>query len=78
MRRHRASAEYFIDQMRLAARPLLQDTQEDGSLTNDIIFTTAILGGFTKLISEKLILLDGVTADSPNVDLSIPERRKQK
>lgn len=78
VRRHRASAEYFIDQMRLAARPLLQDEHEDGSMTNDIIFTTAILGGFTKLIAEKLILLEGVTADSPDVDLSIPERRERK
>lgn len=78
VRRHRASAEYFIDQMRLAARPLLQDEHEDGSMTNDIIFTTAILGGFTKLIAEKLILLKGVSADSPDVDLSIPERRERK
>lgn len=76
--RHRASAEYFIDQMRITARPLLQDEHEDGSLTNDIIFTTAILGGFTKLIAEKLILLKGVTVDSPDVDLSIPERKVRK
>lgn len=76
--RHRAAAEYFIDQMRITARPLLQDEKEDGSMTNDIIFTTAILGGFTKLIAEKLILLEGVTVDSPDVDLSIPERKMRK
>jgi len=77
-RRHRMAAEYFIDQMRIAAQPILQDEGEDGSKTNDIIFTTAILGGFTKLIAEKLILLDGVTVDSPDVDLSVPERRERK
>ena len=77
-RRHRMTAEYFIDQMRIAAQPILNDKEHDGSLTGDIIFTTAILGGFTRLIAEKLILLDGVTADSPDVDLSIPERRERK
>lgn len=78
VRRHRMTAEYFIDQMRIASQPILNDKEHDGSLTGDIIFTTAILGGFTKLIAEKLILLDGVTADSPDVDLSIPERRDRK
>lgn len=78
VRRHRAASEYFIDQMRQAAQPILQEGGCDGSLTNDIIFTTAILGGFTKLIAEKLILLDGVTVDSPDVDLSIPERKERK
>lgn len=77
-RRHRLTAEYFIDQMRIASQPILNDKEHDGSLTGDIIFTTAILGGFTKLIAEKLILLDGVTVGSPDVDLSIPERKERK
>lgn len=77
-RRHRLTAEYFIDQMRIASQPILNDKEHDGSMTGDIIFTTAILGGFTKLIAEKLILLDGVTVGSPDVDLSIPERKERK
>ena len=77
VRRHRASAEYFIDQMRAMAQPLLMDEDASGDFTNDIIYSTAILGGFTRLISEKLILLDNVTPDTPGVDLSIPERRKK-
>jgi len=63
--------------MRNMAQPLLTDENETGSFTNDIIYSTAILGGFTRLISEKLILLEGVTPETPGVDLSIPERRRR-
>lgn len=78
VRRHRMSADYFIEQMRIAVQPILQGEDAEANLTNDIIFTTAILGGFTKMTAEKLILLDGVRVDSPNVDLSIPERKARK
>lgn len=76
--RHRASADYFIDQVRNMAMPLLKNEEGANRLPADIIFSTAILGGFAKLLSEKMILLNGVTADSPDVDLSIPERRERK
>ena len=76
VRRHRAAAEYFIDQVRIMAQPILNDEDGSDSFANDIIFSSAILGGFTRLLSEKLILLKDVTADTPGVDLSIPERRR--
>jgi len=76
--RHRAAADYFIDQVRAMATPLLKSEQGTERLPADIIFSTAILGGFSKLLAEKMILLKGVTADSPDVDLSIPERRERR
>lgn len=78
VRRHRHAADYFIDQVRNLAQPVLRKEEGSESFTGEIIFTTAILGGFTKLIAEKLILLNGLTVDSPDIDLSIPERRERK
>ena len=76
--RHRSASEYFIDQVRIMATPMLQSQEGSEHLAADIIFSTAILGGFSKLLSEKMILLKDLTPDSPGVDLSIPERRERK
>lgn len=78
VRRHRAMADYFIDQVREMADPLLKKEEGVDRLPADIIFSTAILGGFAKLLSEKLILLSGVTPDTPGVDFSVPERRERR
>lgn len=78
VQRHSASADYFIDQVRNMAAPMLQNQEGSDHLAADIIFSTAILGGFSKLLSEKMILLKDITPDSPGVDLSIPERRERK
>ena len=71
-------ADYFIDQVREMADPLLKKEEGVDRLPADIIFSTAILGGFAKLLSEKLILLSGVTPDTPGVDFSVPERRERR
>jgi len=76
--RHRASAEYFIEQVRNMALPLLKGEEGTAHLPTEMIFSTAILGGFSRLLSEKLILLSGLTVDSPDLDLSVPERRERK
>lgn len=78
VRRHRDAADYFIAQVREMANPLLKHEDNVERLPSDIIFSTAILSGFAKLLAEKMILLDALTVDSPDVDLSIPERRERK
>ena len=78
VRRHHAAADYFIDQVRIMATPLLQSEAGSDHLAGDIVFSTAILGGFAKLLSEKMILLKDLTPDSPGIDLSIPERRERR
>jgi len=78
VRRHRAASEYFIDQLRSMAMPLLKNEEGCEKLTGNIIFSTAILSGFSKLIAEKLIPLDGVSTQTPGIDLSIPERRQPR
>ncbi len=61
-RRHRQAAGYFMQQVRIAAGPILdhKDTSElsTGS-TEELIALTAIISGFTRLLAEKLMLLEG-------------------
>ncbi len=78
VRRHRATADAFVDHVRETAAPILMKEEGSAVLTSDIIFSTAIMGGFCKLLSEKMILLQDLTPDSPGIDLSIPERRERK
>lgn len=64
VRRHHIAAEYFVQQVRLMAAPLLGHENQAGAMaidqTADLISAAAILGGLTKLLAEKLLLLDGV------------------
>lgn len=76
--RHRMAADTFVEQVRAMAAPILRNEEGSEALTSDVIFSTAIIGGFSRLLSEKLILLQGITPDLPDVDLSIPKRRERK
>lgn len=60
-RRHRQAAEYFIGQVKLAAGPILGHAgAEDTAVetTEELIALSAITGGFSRLLAEKLLLLD--------------------
>lgn len=65
--RHRLTAHYFVSQIRLLSAKLL-DHETDSSLaaedTLDLIITASVISGFSRLLSEKLILLDGQTLES--------------
>lgn len=65
--RHQTAAEYFIQQVRMAAGPLLSHEQSDFPLeaegTMDLIAISAIFSGLWRLLAEKLLLLDGKTMD---------------
>ncbi len=60
--RHQQAAQFFIRQIRLAAGPILNH-EESAEITTehaeDLVMLTAIMGGFTRLFAEKLLLLDG-------------------
>ena len=58
--RHKLSAKYFTEQVRAAAAPILTgepDKAPDRGTVN-IITTSAIIGGFARLLAEKLLLLN--------------------
>ena len=67
VRRHRESARFFVQQVRLAAANILKhpDATEDAvENTEDLIASTAIVGGFARLMAEKLLLLEGCTLEN--------------
>ncbi len=60
--RHSFSISYFLKQIRLIAGPILdhKDVIEESTTdTADLITMCTIFAGFSKLLAEKLLLLDG-------------------
>ena len=60
--RHRKTALYFIDQIRQLAGPILDHdlvTENAVTSTESLIFVNAVTAGFTRLLAEKLLLLEG-------------------
>lgn len=60
---HKKSARFFIEQVRLVAGPILDHEGNDPDYsvtqTEDLIVSSAIIGGLSRLLAEKLMLLDG-------------------
>ena len=60
---HQKSARFFIEQVRLVAGPILDHEGNDPDYsvtqTEDLIVSAAIIGGLSRLLAEKLMLLDG-------------------
>lgn len=72
-RRHAMAAGYFAGQVKSMAAPILGRKAECSLATedtNEIIATSAILSCFSRLLAEKLILLDGRTlADGDSIEI---------
>jgi len=68
---HRSAARFFTSQIRLAAAPILNHevtTEFSTEHSEDLIAFAAITGGFTRLLAEKLLLLDGVNVTDETQD----------
>ncbi len=64
--RHRASTLFFIEQVRAVAAGILDhdDPAEiSTSDTADLITTSAVVSGFSRLLAEKLLLLEGKSSE---------------
>ena len=62
--RHRIAIHYFGEQVRIAAGPILQHdgtSALSSSRPEDMIAASAVVGGFARLLAEKLLLLEGKT-----------------
>ncbi|MBQ1411250.1 MAG: DUF1836 domain-containing protein [Oscillospiraceae bacterium] len=58
--RHALSASYFVQQVRTVAGPILDHTDTtpiSTEQTEELIISSAIIGGFSRLLAEKLMLL---------------------
>ncbi len=72
VRRHREAASYFIEQVRMVAGGVLDHADQSEFSTDDpaeLIATTAFIGGFCRLLAQKLLLLEGKTlADGGSIE----------
>lgn len=63
--RHRCACRFFVDAVRTACAPILGDADKNTVLSTDstveLITQTAVLSGLSRLLAEKLLLLDGKT-----------------
>lgn len=60
--RHAITVKYYLEQTRLVAGPILDHDliiSQSVDTTQDLITTYAIYSGLTKLLAEKLLLLEG-------------------
>lgn len=60
--RHALAAAFFVEQVRGVAGPILDHTDASPfstARTDELIVSSAIIGGFSRLLAEKLMLLDG-------------------
>ena len=60
--RHALSAAFFVEQVRGVAGPILDHSDSTPfsiARTEELIVSSAMIGGFSRLLAEKLMLLDG-------------------
>ena len=73
VRRQRLCAQYFIDQVKLTAAAMLdEEVSSELAVTDpsELVISAAILSGFTRLLAEKLLRLEGKTlADGGSLEL---------
>ena len=76
--RHRLTAQYFVEQTRRLAGPILEHedvTEMSAESPEALIITSAVMSGFTRLLTEKLLLLEGKDlSDGGTIDRQASER----
>jgi len=67
VRRHRLATGYFVEQVRESAAGILDyapDSEMATGSTTELIVSSAVICGFSRLLAEKLLLLDGKTLEN--------------
>lgn len=76
--RHRLAAKYFIAQVREAAAGVLgheESSEISTASTADLITMAAVVSGFSRLLAEKLLLLEGKSLEEVgNIEVRQPEK----
>ena len=72
--RYKVTTRYFIEQVRLVCGPILGNGETghfaSADDTSSLIETSAIIGGLSKLLAEKLILLESSVSENPKEEKS--------
>lgn len=68
--RHKLTANYFIEQVRVVAGPILNHKVPCPEIavndTGDLIVVSAVISALSRLLAEKLLLLEGKTLEDIN------------
>ena len=67
VKRHRMACTYFVKQVRIAAGGILDHEPESEIATDDtgdLISMVAVISGLSRLLAEKLLLLDGMDLEN--------------
>ena len=78
VKRHRMAAGFFLEEVRSLAGKILKHSDAPESAvenTTQLIISAAIVGSFSRLLSEKLLLLEGHTLEDGD-DISIAEPKR--
>lgn len=78
VKQHQLGVRYFLQQVRLAAGGILDHKVNSVIATDqasELIMTSAVVGGFARLMAEKLLLLEGKTLENGG-SIEIEERKK--
>lgn len=75
---HRATTQYFTQQVRASASLILEHPQPDKiavESTGDLVTSAAVIGGLSRLLAEKLLLLEGHTLESGgSIEIEQPKK----
>ena len=78
--RHRLTAGFFVEQVRHLASPILQHDDTYPISTDSpeaLIVSSAIFGGLSRLLAEKLLLLDGKDLENGgSIEVRISQKAK--
>jgi hypothetical protein len=75
--RHALAAAFFVEQVRGVAGPILDHSDAipfSTARTDELIVSAAIIGGFSRLLAEKLMLLDGKDLSNGGSIEKLPEK----
>ncbi len=82
VKRHSIASRYFNSQVKMVAGPILDHKQEESELsvykTSDLISACAIISGFSRLLAEKLILLEGKRLAEDGTIIGKEENKKEE
>jgi hypothetical protein len=76
-RRHRLAAKYFTAQVRDVAAGILghEGSEVSTASTAELIETSAVVSGFSRLLAEKLLLLEGKSLEEVgNIEVERPKK----
>ena len=89
VKRHQIACSYFVKQVRIAAAGILDHELESELSTDDaadLVSTVAVIGGLSRLLAEKLLLLEGkdlsnggsIEVRTPSISERVPPEEQGK